>query len=711
MQHYAPKVSLNFRLFFFSLCFSFFVFFVTAMLLAQDNEGYYKIDDLPVGGLFFATEVEGRVKQATTLKTDVVIDVAGPIARTRITQVFENTSQDFVEAIYTYPLPEDSAVDRLLMTVGTREIKGIIQEKKKARETFEAARREGKRASLVSQDRPNIFSTEITNIAPGDTLKITIEYQETIQVDAAGGALRFPMTIRPRYTPGMSLSQPAQTGDGWALDTTIVPDASRVTPPIADPQQDLVNPTTVTVNLAPGFAIEAIDSASHSVVVEDKGNGQFVIKPMAGAVAADRDFLLTWQAKPASVPQMGIFSETVGGVAHHLLMILPPTITDGVVDMRPLERIIVLDKSGSMGGEAMREAKQAVQYAIANLSSNDRINIIAFDDGAYTLYNEAKILTPEVRAEAQRFVDGIEAGGGTEMLAALSMALDGQTNQERIRQVIFVTDGAISNEEALFKQINNRLGDSRLFTVGIGAAPNSFFMTEAAEVGRGTYTYIAELDEVDAQMKGLFSKLNAPTLSDLQLDWAGEKPLDMYPSTLADLYQGEPLFVSLKAPVSSGQVVLTGKRGGQKVRVADSPKAYSSAGVAALWARKKITDLKRAAYRGAFSGKDTLETEGLKTALAYGLVSDWTSLVAVDETPVRPKEQSLEKDYIPANLPADMATGFMAPPARQLTLRAPTNAKSLPMPAGATSAPLLTLIGALLLCLAMLLFYRRKRSC
>jgi len=692
------------------------LFCMAAATAAVSDDHTYSMKDLPAGGLFFATEVPGQVRQVTTLKTNVTISVSGPIARTTVVQHFENTSASFVEAIYTFPLPEDSAVDRLIMSVGGREIKGIIQEKAKAREIFEQARRDGKRASLVSEERPNMFSTELTNIAPGDKISVTIEYQETLMIDAMGGSMRFPMVVRPRYSPGMALSKPDQQGSGWALDTTIVDDASRITPPVANPYGPKINPVTLSVSLNPGFALKNILSISHPIVVEDLGEGRFTVKPTAGSVPADKDFLLVWEAEDASVPTAGLFSETLDGEEYHLLMIMPPNSKTGSVDKRVKELVIILDKSGSMGGEAMREAKDAVKFAIDQLSEGDSLNIIAFDDGAYPLYSKAKQISPQVWSEAHDFVQRIEAGGGTNMLSSLTMALDGLSDPNRIRQVIFITDGAVGNEEELFRQINTRLGDSRLFTVGIGAAPNSFFMTEAAEAGRGTFTYIAEPQEVDVKMHKLFADITAPTLSDLALTWdklgafKGMDTLNMYPSTLADLYQGAPLMVSLKTKSPMHALELTGRRGDEMIKLSVDPRSIPSDGVAALWGRAKIRDLKRVARRNYDGGWEELQAEGLKTALAFSLVSEWTSLIAVDDEPVRKPGEVLLKEAMATNLPADMvADAFTAPPP-MLSLRSDAITAALPMPAGATPAPLLLLIGLLLLMLAWLISMKWKRT-
>lgn len=678
-------------------------------------------------GLYLATETPGQVQAAPIVDTRVEIAISGPVARTAVRQTFSNPSAEWVEGIYTFPLPEDSAVDRLRMRIGDRLIEGEIQEKAQARKTYEAAKSNGQRASLVSQERPNIFTTEVANIAPGDAITVEIQYQETLAFDDGAFSMRFPTVIRPRYSPGQPINVMTPRGFGWSFDTDEVADASRITPPIATADGAPANPMRLFVTLDPGFQVGEIESPYHPVDVKPTPDGLIHVSLKDEWVPADRDFELVWRPMPSAMPTAGVFTETRGNEAYHLLMVIPPELeADGAGTAEPVSReaVFIIDKSGSMGGQAITQAKEALFLALDRLKSSERFNIIAFSSGAEPLWTAARTATRTNLAEARRFVRSIRADGGTEMARALRLALDGETDPGRIRQIVFITDGAVGNEEALFRQITAGLGDSRLFTVGIGSAPNSFFMREAAEAGRGSFVYIGALDEVTPKMAGLFAKLERPALTDIALAWPGGKAAEMYPATVPDLYAGEPIIVTAKTEASTaGEIAVTGRRAGAGYAAAVSLEGRGGhAGIGAIWARDKIRAVNRAARKPGGPGPDETRGEILRIALAHQLVSKFTSLVAVDKGVVRPENQRLASAGVPTLLPHGMDPNFAPgglPSARDglgtATAPAPTppagkvlrlrearaeTGQQVTLPTGATDAELRMIIGLALMLIA-----------
>lgn len=631
---------------------SFFIVFVVS--LSANASPTYDVNTVEPGGLYFATEKPGRVVAAPTLKADVDMSVSGPIVRTRVTQYFENTGDAWVEGIYTYPLPKGSAIDVLKMQVGDRIIEGEIKEKEDAKRTFEKARDEGKRASLVVQRRPNIFSTRIANIGPGETIKIVIEYQDLIEPRDNVFELRFPMVVRPRYNPGVPLDD-FQARAGWGFDTDQVPDGSKLNPAWVDGARYGHNPVSLAVALAPGFDLAQVDSPSHDISITELDGG-VQINLSGDAAPADRDFVLRWTPKANTAPQIGVFEESTSAGNHHLVMLMPPTETDGQQDVPARELIIVLDKSGSMGGQAIRQAKAAVRRAIMRLTSKDSFNLIAFDSFAQALFPKSQPVTDWTIDTALDFIGNVQADGGTEMSDALTLALpQSDTPSEKIRQVIFVTDGAVGNEAALMAQIKQNLGPARLFTVGIGSAPNSYFMSEAAHFGRGTYVNIAMQDDVMTAMAGLFAKIEKPQITGLDVSGLPEG-IDMAPATLPDLYAGEPIVVALKGDLGTGQLVVTGTKGGMPWSMeVPAAKGGNSAGIANLWARRKIRSVNRSFVGQHGQGSmDAKRAQVTKLALDYHLVSDFTSLVAVEKQSVRPTNDPLFKREVRQNLPAGM---------------------------------------------------------
>ncbi len=624
---------------------------------AQASSPTYDVNTVEPGGLYFATDKPGRVVRAPTLKADVEMIVSGPIIRTRVTQHFENTDDAWVEGIYTYPLPKGSAIDVLKMQTGERVIEGEIQEKEQAKQTFERARDEGRRASLIIQRRPNIFSTRIANIGPGETVRITIEYQDLIEPRDNVFELRFPMVVRPRYNPGIALDDRAARA-GWGFDTDEVPDGSSITQPLVNGARARHNPVTLKVSLNPGFEMQSLTSPSHEIsIVEDTRSAE--VRLAEGDVPADQDFILRWKPKDNAAPQIGVFSEDTAQGKHQLLVLLPPTLQTNALDAPARELVIVLDKSGSMGGQAIRQAKSAVRRALMRLKSKDSFNVIAFDNSAQSLFDESKPVTDRTIDAALDFVGNVQAGGGTEMSAALAHALSipGQSedNGERLKQVIFVTDGAVGNETALMAQIKDTLGAARLFTVGIGSAPNNYFMSEAAHFGRGAFINIAMQDDVMDAMAGLFAKIERPQITNLSISGV-EDHEGLVPATIPDLYDGEPVILAVKSTNGLGGRKIIGERGGQPWSM-EIPEAQNgeAPGVASLWARRTIRAVNR-----SFIDKHSpeMQTERrnavLALALDYHLVSDFTSLVAVEKEAVRDSADPQYRREVPANLPAGM---------------------------------------------------------
>jgi Ca-activated chloride channel family protein len=583
-------------------------------------------------GTLLVRTAETAPSAAPMLKTDVDLRVTGPIARATVRQEFANPGQQWAEGVYVFPLPEDAAVDHLRMWVGNRVIEGMIRERAQAKAEYEQAKKDGKRASLVEQERPNIFTTSVANIPPGGTIAIEIEYQQPLRWDDGRYRLRFPMVVGPRYIPG--------------ADTDQVPDASRITPPVIHPSQGPINPVTLRVTLAPGAPLATLDSPYHRIRTTPRTDGTYEVE-LTGPVPADRDFELVWEPVAGAAPAAVVFTEGRPDGVYALLMVTPPRAA--AQRRTPREVVLVIDNSGSMAGASIQQAKAALQLALARLGPADTFNVIRFNHTTSWLFESPQPATPDNQRAASRWVDALRAEGGTEMLAALQRALAGGESDGRLRQVVFLTDGAVGNEDALFATIRERLGDRRLFTVGIGSAPNSHFMRQAARHGRGTFTYIGSVTEVRETMEALFRKLETPALTDLTLDLPGVAGADVVPQPIPDLYIGEPVVVALRAGTLPARAVLRG-RVGDTAWEHDVPVMETSerAGVSVHWAREKIGVLLDA--RRAAADADVRKAV-IALALAHHLVSPYTSLVAVDVTPARPADAALGSHAMPTNLP------------------------------------------------------------
>lgn len=612
------------------------------------------INDVTEGTLLFKTSQVGRLTPAPLLKSDVQIAVTGIIARATVRQEFTNPSKkkgDWLEGIYVFPLPETAAVDHLRMKVGERIIEGQIKERVEAKRAYERAKEEGKRTSLVEQERPNIFTTSVANIGPGERVTVEIEYQETIRYENGQFQLRFPMAVGPRYIPGtpVVIENQAPQGSGTTLDTDRVSDASRITPPVQAPSQGSINPISLSLTLDPGFPLAKVESPSHPIIVIPDQEGSHQVSLKADAVPADRDFLLIWHPAARTEPMARVFTEQKNGETYALLMLSPPTKQDDKAPRMPRDLTFVIDTSGSMAGPSIEQAKAAVAAALTRLTTQDRFNIIQFNNRVRSLFRTPQPVTTSTIKQAIRYSEQLSADGGTEVLPALRQALKSPQDGSRLQQIILLTDGQVGNEEELFELLHHRIGSRRLFTIGIGSTPNSHLMRKAAESGRGTFTYVGTVNEVKDKLDALFKKLDRPVLNDITIEQTGWSGLEQYPPQIADLYEGEPITLSIKADSLPPQMVLRGLAGSRlwTLPVSFTPSA-AHGGLSVHWARHKIAALTDDAYKGG--DEEVIRNAVLDVALTHHLVSRYTSLIAVDVTPARPAGTPLNEQDRATNL-------------------------------------------------------------
>ena len=653
-----------------------------------------RLGDAKEGRLVFKSR--GELFAAPTIKTDVQMRITGMIARVQVTQHFKIPSAEWMEGVYVFPLPEQSAVDHLNMKVGERVIEGLVKERDSARKTYEAAKREGKKTSLIEQERANIFTTSVANIGPQEEISVEIQYQESLRYDQGQFRIRFPMVVAPRYIPGTP-EKTAFVGTGWIANTAQVPDASRITPPVLHPSKGLINPVSIKVDLDAGFPLAKIDSPYHKTSNEKQDGNRYVIKLADGATPANRDFELVWKPEIGAAPKAAVFTETKQDKTYVLVMVMPPeanpekgTGKDAALQPMPREVIYVMDTSGSMSGTSIEQARAALAMGLSRLTPQDRFNVIQFNSNTSQLYPHAVPVNARTLEEAKQYVGTLQAQGGTEMADALNVALNNSDNPKLLRQVIFMTDGSVGNEDELFKIIRNKLGDSRLFTVGIGSAPNSFFMTKAAEFGHGTFTYIGKIEEVGEKMAALFQKLENPVLTNININLPGAVEEEMWPKRVPDLYAGEPVMLSTVLTGTQGEMIVSGNVGAEKWQSAVSLASNKTeSGVGVLWARKKIGALMDTAR----DNPDEAKSAVIKVALDHHLVSKYTSLVAVDVTPARPADATLKTSAAPTNLPEGW------------------NHEAVfgQLPKTATAAELNLLIGLMLMLLAAGFAFRARR--
>ncbi len=626
-----------------------------------------------------------RYVEAPRIATDIDITVSGPTSRARVSQIFDNPTKGWVEAVYVDPLPDGGAVDTLRMVIGDRIVIGDIKERVEAKVLYEDAKRAGHKATLIEQERPNIFTSSVANIGPGERVIVQIEYQEPVRRSGNTWSLRVPLVMAPRYNPAPIVQTVDFGGDGWGKAAEDpVPDRDRISPPVLDPRvAPPINPVAITVHLNAGFPLGDVKSHHHAVAIEAPADDVRVIHLDSHVTPADRDFELTWTPAATGAPSVGLFREHVGDADYVLALVTPPP-ADRPKEALPREIVFVIDNSGSMGGTSIVQAKASLLFALGRLKPNDRFNVIRFDHTMEALFSDTISANAENVDRARAFVSAIEARGGTEMVPPMKAALSDRRgeNAHYLRQVVFLTDGEIGNEQELFDTIATMRGRSRVFMVGIGSAPNTFLMTRAAEIGRGTFTHIGSVDQVQERMRELVEKLESPVVTGLSARYTG-RTMDATPAPLPDLYRGEPVVIAARLGEPDGMLEIKGIIGDHPWTVTlPVAKAAEGAGLSKLWARRKITDAEMASRLGQTTAAEA-DKRILGLALEHHLVSRLTSLVAVDATPSRPEGMHLTRAELPLNLPAgwdfDKVFGGERRPDERRTSPAPNETPELPL--------------------------------
>lgn len=607
------------------------------------------------GSLMFRSPVTGRYEQVPLRHTDVQIDVRGLVAAAAVTQQYDNDSDAPVEAVYVFPLPHEAAVFDMEARIGSRLIRSVIKEREEAKRTYEAARQEGKRAALLEQERPNIFTASLANVMPGDRVEVRIRYVEALPWEDGRVRLTFPMVVGPRYIPG-SIAV-GHSGTGWAVDTDAVADASRITPPVRDPASRPGHDVRLAVRVEAGGPLAGITSPTHPVQVTRAADGAAAVRLAEATTLPNRDFVLEMRRAESRGPQAAVFlsPHRDGGGAELMLVAFPPSV-QAEDERPPLEMLFLIDVSGSMAGTSIEQARAALLQGLDRLRAGDRFNVVAFDDQFRGFRPLPVPATAENLEAGRRFVRGLQPGGGTEMLPALEHLMAMRAEPGFLRYIVLLTDGCLGNEEEIFASLRANLGGARLFTVAIGSAPNHHLATEMAEFGRGSFSHIADEAEIGEQMGRLLDRIESPVLTDLTLDWEGIGVEDVYPSRLPDLFLGRPLVVFGRvAAGESGLVRLEGAareaRFLQELPIALASSSFHP-GITTLWARERVEDLMDA-WRRAAGDEERAQwrQEVIAAAIRHNLVTRFTSLVAVEEKVVNPGGGA-STVAVPTELPA-----------------------------------------------------------
>jgi Ca-activated chloride channel family protein len=586
---------------------------------------------------------DGKVAGFVPLKhTGIKTEISGFVARIEVTQEFENVLPNAVEAIYVFPLPHGSAVDGMTMTVGGREIHAVIKERDEARKIFEKARNAGHTAALLDQERPNIFTQSVTNIPPSGKVEIKLSVIELLKYEAGMYEFAFPLVVGPRYIPG----NPSGAGDhGTMPNTSQVPDASRISPPVAGVHTNEAtagHDVSMEVTLAAGVPVGNVESTSHKIFADRTGPDSYHIKLAEEAVLPNKDFILKYKVAGLGISDAVLaHSDKSGG---YFTLILQPPNRPPEKALVPRQLIFVLDTSGSMWGFPIEMAKKTIQRALDNLRKDETFNLITFSGDTKILFPEPVPATPENVAQAKRVLAGAYGSGGTEMMKAIRTALGDDAGADKpmeadpIRVVCFMTDGYVGNDAEIIAEIKKH-SDARVFSFGIGTAVNRFLLTKMAEEGHGDVEFVTAPGEAQAAADRFYERVHSPVLTNISIDWNGLPVTDVYPKDVRDLFSAKPIIITGRyTGTPSGKITIKGYQGtgdfSRAVPVDFSSAGANNAALEKIWARNKVEDLMSQDWNGIQSGNSRYKADIIKVGLEHSLATQYTSFVAVEERTV-----------------------------------------------------------------------------
>ncbi|GAB4527806.1 MAG: VIT domain-containing protein [Roseibium sp.] len=629
-----------------------------------------------LSGSIVAT-VDGKEIQLPLLKADYTVSVDGDAAHVELTQTFLNPTDRPLHATYLFPLNSKAAIHAMRLDMDGETVVARIRRKADAETIFEKAKEDGKAAALLTQHRPNMFTQDIAHLMPGRPVRVTLEYVQNVPKIDGSYELVVPMVVGPRYERAQALyplpvshgdalprervpesvldelasSGPQETVSGWHIDRlpAYPPVTGLNAPADIDPER-----VSLDLTLTAPVPVNALWSDTHALDIADEADRK-TVRFADGRAVDNRDFVLRYQLAAEADVAAGIssrFDENRGG--HLSLLIEPPQLpAEDMAGQREL--VFVLDTSGSMSGEPLAASKTFMAAAIRGLRPDDYFRILRFSDNSSVFASEAVLASEQNRARALRFVNDLEANGGTEMDRAINAAFDQRQPENTTRIVVFLTDGYIGDERNVISSISSRIGDARIFAFGVGGAVNRFLLEAVAREGRGYVRYVGLDEDAREVAAGLAASLKTPLLTDISIDWNGLDVEDQTPARIPDLFEGGSVRVLARYRTGGKHTVyVSGQVNGRAARLpleidlagAGEPAGDASKALPLLWARERIFDINRA-YTIGGSTDTRLENEITELGLAYSLQSRFTSFVAVSERKVNPDPASATSADVP----------------------------------------------------------------
>ena len=631
-------------------------------------------------------EIDEQIIECPLKHTDVKANIAGFIARITVTQTFHNPYDEKIEAVYVFPLPHTAAIDDMTMTVGDRRIVGLIKRRAEAQTLYQKAIQQGKTASLLEQERPNIFTQSVGNIQPNDEVRIEISYVDVLDYDMGTYKFHFPMVVGPRYIPGTPTSKmpelpnelkgkvgeseapldaPADgadpSGTGVAPDTDRVPDASRITPPVLKPGYRTAHDISLSVSLDAGVPIQDIQIVNHTAEVDRiEASGATAVLSPADSIP-NKDFVMKY-AVVGKKPEMAVLAHSNGLQQGYFMLMIQPKLDAELAEAPPREIVFLVDISGSMRGEPTQKVKETMHHFLRLTKPNDTVQVITFASRANKLFEKSVPATQANIEHALNFTQQIRGGGGTEMLNAIKLVLNEPVDPERVRIVVMLTDGYIGNEAEIIAEIDRRAGDQiRFSAIGIGSSPNRYLIDGVAKHGGGMADVIELNTDPGPLVAQIAERIHRAQLAKIQIDWNELSVYETYPRRIPELWPGRPVIMFGRyAAGGSREIRLSGSAEGKPLKyklhvtLPDAQPAHDV--LSKVWARKKIEDLSAQLY--AADAPEIIE-EITNIALSHRLMTQYTSFVAVDENDMQPINQEAKAPrQVVVPLPLPEGTDF-----------------------------------------------------
>jgi len=600
---------------------------------------------------------------------DLDVRVDGLLAHGTVSQSFQNVFHDPLEATYVFPLPPRAAVIGFCMTVDGVIIEGRIDERSKARADYDEAIRRGQSAAIAEEERPDVFTLRVGNIPAKSLARVQFTIVAPLSIDTLEATYRFPLVVSDRYCPGAPLDGDP-VGDGVLPDTDLVPDASRISPPVLLP--GFPNPVRLGIRVViAGDRLREGDLAASLPVKVAGGNDQLYVVAEPGQ-RLDRDFVIRWPLPLDPLPKAAIAIETdvtrpIGmgrkeetaeapGDGTFSCVLLPSKQPDQC--RTPRDVVFLLDRSGSMSGWQIAAARRAVARMIDTLSADDRVAIIAFDSSVEHHGETCELLpaNDRTRWSLLEWLSHIDARGGTELEQALKTGLGLLKRRKKKKKavenpgpddapardpiLVLVTDGQVGDEDRVLARLTKSLGHTTLHVVGIDNSANEGLLSRLADSSGGTHEIVESEDRLDDVMDRIQERIVAPILTDVRLEGHGIEIISdsVVPAKRLNLYPGVPLVLRGRCRGSSGLVTVRGQeRDGGAWQADTAPRTSAAPGLGALWARGRLRQLEDQYAVGWGQDGEAIERRMIDLSTSFGVLCKFTAIVAIDpRTPNAP---------------------------------------------------------------------------